>query len=289
MTQIFDRKYELNITSVDGQSRSISELRIEFEITKSILSFPNVARITIFNYAPETRVLLEQRHAHISLNAGYEGNVGLLFQGEVRNVFASRDRELSTLTVYAGDGQKDWENAAINKTFSESVSVSAAIQEVLGSFQDTPVGYALGLPDTPDKLRGQTLSGPSREIMDQFAEEYGFEWSIQNGEIVIVPLNEAIDSDEAIVISSETGMIGTPTITEIGADVTTALDARIIPNAPIEIRSASAEVAINNLYFRDVKKTDASGFYKVMEVTFRGDSHGNEWTASIKGGYLHGV
>ena len=283
MSRQYKRSYELTITSPDGTSKIITDLRINFEITKSILSFPNLCRLTIYNPNSETISLLSRKFSKISLNAGYEGNMRLLFKGEVRNVFRARQQPDSTVTVYAGDGEKDWQNSTINKTFSESVSVKSAIDEVLKTFKNTSIGVIEGLPSSSDKLRGQTLSGSSKDVLDEFAKEYGFNWSIQDGEINIVPEESVLESDDAVVISSATGMMGSPTITEIGADVTCLLNPRLLPNKAFKIESVNADTQIGNLYFREVKRTTAEGTYKIQESLFRGDSFEGDWLVSVKG------
>jgi len=224
MSRQYDRSYELTIIPKDGETRTISALRVTFEITKSILSFPNLARITIYNPNKETLASLQKRFTSILLNAGYRGNVKLIFKGQIRNVFQSKEGPDRIITIYAGDGQQDWQNAIFNKTFTESVTISAAIEEVIASFKEITVGALQGLPLEADKLRGQTLSGSSKDVLDQFAEEYGFTWSIQDGEVVIVPFDEPLQGSEAVLISAVTGMINSPIVTEIGADVTTLLN-----------------------------------------------------------------
>ena len=217
------------------------------------------------------------------MNAGYEGDVRLLFKGDVRNVFQSKTGPDRVTTIYSGDGEQSWQNATFNKTLSENLSVKSAIEEVLKTFSDINIGTLQGLPDVKDKLRGQVLSGSSKDIMDNFAEEYGFTWSIQDGEIIITPDEEPLESDEAILVKAATGMIGSPTVTEIGVDVTTLLNPRMLPNRAFKVESVNAEVAIGNLFFRDIKRTTGEGLFKIQEVTFRGDSRDGEWTSSVKG------
>lgn len=284
MARQFKRVYELTIIPSTGEARIIKDLRIDFEVTKTVLGFPNLARITLYNPNSDTLDALQDKYTRLVLNVGYQGDVRLLFKGEVRNVInAKPDNKNRTLTVYAGDGQRAWDNATFNKTFSSSVSISEAIKDVLSSFEDITIGVLNGLPQVADKLRGQTLSGSSKDILDNFAEEYGFSWSIQNGEFVITPDEAAIEGDEAVLINAATGMIGSPTITEIGADVTTLLNPRLAPNRAFKIESVLADIQLGNLYFRDIRKTDAEGFYKIQEVTFKGDSRQGQWLSTVKG------
>jgi len=283
MARQYKRVYELTVIPPGGEARIIKGLRVNFEITKSILSFPNLARITLYNPNQDTLSALEEKYTRIVLNAGYEGDIRLLFKGDVRNVFQTKIGRDRLLTIYSGDGEKSWQNATFNKTLSESLSVSSAIQEVLKTFSDINIGTLQGLPQVADKLRGQVLSGSSKDIMDNFAEEYGFSWSIQDGEVIITPDQEPLEGDEAVLVTAATGMIGSPTITEIGVDVTTLLNPRLLPNRGFIIESLNADVAIGNLFFRNIKRTSAEGLYKIQEVIFRGDSRDGDWLSSVKG------
>ena len=288
MARQYKRAYDLTIIPTDGDARVIKDLRINFEITKSILSFPNLCRLNIYNPNEDTLAALQNKFTKIVLNAGYEGDVKLLFKGEVRNVFQNRAGVDRLITVYAGDGERDWQNATFNKTFTENVTISAAIEEVLKSFEEVTVGVVNGLPQVADKLRGQTLSGSSKDLLDQFAEEYGFDWSIQDGEVIITPVESPLEGDEAVLVNAATGMIGSPTVTEIGADVTTLLNPRMLPNKALQIESVNADIQLGNLFFRDVKRTTAEGTYKIQEVTFKGDSREGDWVSSVKGRIVNG-
>lgn len=279
----YDRVYDLTILPVDTDRRVIKDLRITFEITKSILSFPNLCKLIIYNANDDTLSALQNKFTKIVLNAGYRGDVRLLFKGEVRNVYQTKIGTDRIVTIFAGDGERDWQNAAFNKTFTSSISIKDAISEVLKTFKEVTIGVVNGLPEIADKLRGQTLSGSSKDILNGFADEYGFNWNIQNGEVIITPIEEALQTDEAVVITAATGMIGSPIITEIGADVVSLLNPRLLPNRAFKIESVNADIQLGNLFFRNVKRTNAAGLYKVQEVTFKGDSREGQWTSAVKG------
>lgn len=283
MARQYKRTYELNIIPVDGEARIVKKLRVNFEITKSVLSFPNLAKIIIYNPNEDTLSVLQKRFTKIVLNAGYEGNVKLLFKGEIRNVFQEKNSTERQAIIYAGDGERDWQNSLFNKTYSQSVSIKTVIKDVMATFKDLSKGVIEGLPDVADKLRGQTLSGSSKDILDKFADEYGFNWNIQDGEISVSPVESPLRPNEAVLITPTTGMINSPTITEIGADVTTLLNTNLMPNTAFKIESAGADAQLGNLFFRQVKRTSAEGIYKVQEVIFRGDSRDGDWLSSVKG------
>lgn len=283
MARQYKRKYELTISPVNQNPKIITDLRVKFEITKTLLSYPNLCKLEIYNPNAETLSYLQRKYTNITINAGYEGNVRLLFTGDVRNVFQNRKGVDRILTVYAGDGERAWQNATFNKTFTSSVSIQSVINDVLKTFEGISSGVIEGIPNVKDKLLGQTLSGSSRDILDTFAKEYGFTWSIQNQEVIITPIENPIEGDEAVLITSATGMIGSPTITEIGADVTTLLNPRLTPNRAIKIESVNADVQLGNLFFRNIAKTSGEGVYKIQEVTFKGDSREGDWLSIVKG------
>lgn len=283
MTTQYLRAYEFTIIPETGDGIVIKDLKIIFDITKSLISIPNIAKIQLYNPSEKTQSFLQKKFTKIQLKAGYKNSTGLIFKGEIRNVFQSRLGVDRILTIYSGDGEKDWQNAMLNKTYTKNISIKTIVQDLFETFENTGLGDISGVPDVKDKLMGQTLSGSSKDILDKYADEYNFEWSIQDGIIVVSTNDDLLKRNEAVLISSTTGMIGAPTVTEIGADVTTLLNPRLLPNFGFKIESVNANFQIGNLFFRDIKKTSAEGLYKIQEVNFRGDSREGEWVSSIKG------
>lgn len=288
MARQYKRTYDLTVITPEGEGRVIRNNRINFEIIKSVISYPNLARITIYGLEEETLSFFQQRNSQLILNAGYEGSSRLLFKGEIRNVFQERIPPDKFITVYAGDGSFDWQNSIFNRTFNENVSLQSMIQELAATFKDITIRTLEGVPEISGLLEGVTLSGKSSDLLDSFAREYGFSWSIQNGEFVAVADEQPIQGDEAVLISAATGMIGSPTITETnvgvgGVEVTTQLNPMLQPNVAFIIESVSASVALGNLFFRQIPKTTAEGLYKTQEVTFRGDSKEGDWVSTVKG------
>ena len=119
--------------------------------------------------------------------------------------------------------------------------------------------------------------------MDEFANEYKFDWSIQDGESVIISKDKILNIDEAVVLTSATGMIGSPIITEIGANVIALLNPLLLPNTAFRIESILADSQVKDLNTKRAKRTTAEGLYKIQEVKFKGDSREGDWIALLKG------
>ena len=282
MSRQFDRKYSLTITG-STRAKTIEGLRVVFNITKSLHSFPNLAKIDLYNPNQDSLALLETKYSDISFNAGYVGNVRLLFKGQIRNVFQRKIGPDRVVTIFAGDGEQDWQNSIFNKTLSENIAIKQVIEEIAASFKDTLTGVLQGLDSPADKLRGQTLSGSSKDILDQLAEDYGFQWSIQDGSLITVPNDQVLEQSDAVLITGATGMIGSPTVTELGVNVTTLLNPDLLPNRAFKVESNFADVAIGGVQFREIKRTTGEGIYKAFQVVFDGDTHGPNWFSIVEG------
>lgn len=285
MSRQYKRKYELTIIPADGEARVIRDLNCNFEIIKTVRSIPNSARITIINPNIETVGALKRRYTNIIFNAGYEGNLQLIFKGQVKNSFESKNNLDRSITVFAGDGQRDWENATTNRTYAENVTIQNVVKDVLKSFKEVTIGTLEGLPNLADKIRGQTLSGKSSDILDSLAKEYGFKWGISDNEVKIEPVIKPLNPNQAVLINAAHGMIGSPSVTEIGADVTVLLNPALLPGELFKVEATSANVELGNLFFREAKKTSADGIYRIEEVVFTGDltTGSPNWRSKVKG------
>ncbi len=275
----YKRDYELLIGDLAGIR--ITGLRLKFEITKDLTGYPNLAKLEIFNLSKFTRDRIQDELENIILNAGYENNVKLLFKGQIRNVTHIKQGVDMITTIYAHDGAKDFDTAKTNITFKEGTTVKQIIESVIDTFKDTVKGSIEGLDNLGDKLQGVSLSGSSKDILDQYAQENNFEWSINNGELNIISKDKTLD--RTFLITASTGMIGSPTITEIGADVKSLLNPEYIPNGKIKIESLTQNISLGDLNFRDIKKTAGEGIYKIRKITHVGDTHGDEWSSAIVG------
>lgn len=280
MARNFKREYELKV--LGDEIVSIKNLRVSFEIERTSIGVPNKAEIVVYN--PGNRLISNiKRDNKIIFEAGYEWSKKSIFSGEIRNVFHSRQGVDKIVRIYAADGSKDYREATINKTFSENVTVKKVVDEIISGFSTVVKGQINGLDKPADKLRGQSLSGSSARILDKLAEDYGFSWSIQDGEIIVSEEQKVIDEDDIVLISARTGMLGTPTITEIGADVNSLLNNSLIPNRLFKIEAVSSELQYNGVFFRDIKRTDATGIYRTLTVVHTGDTHGDDWKTFSSG------
>jgi len=134
--------------------------------------------------------------------------------------------------------------------------------------------------------RGKVLHGMARDYLDQLAAKTNTTWTIQDGRLDFVPLTSYKPGD-AVVVNSETGMIGLPELTAGGIVVRTLINPEYRVNGRVQINNKSIQQATiatdigggpqNAL----LPRPDADGFYRIIMVENDGDTRGNEWYSTL--------
>jgi hypothetical protein len=295
MANQFGRKASL-IVSTGTQGLDLSQMRFTFQTSNSDEQTPNTMRVRIYNLKKETVQKIGTELTIVTLQAGYEtGNFGIIFQGTIKQTSTGRERNVdSFVDIWAADGDVWYNNNVINLSLIAGQTPKQVIQAIVGAASETgtpPVKFAddaTGLIDgagvgTMQALsRGKVLWGMSRDYARDWAAKYGFSWSIQNGQFVVVPIT-GYRPGEAVVLSSTTGLIGVPEATADGVRVRALLNPRIRIGCLVQI----AKSDINNITtqqqgltykgFSGAVVTTAAGAYRVMRAEFSGDTRGDAW------------
>ena len=278
----YNRGYQLSIVTTTGRALVIKDLRIKFEITKDLFGFPNLGDIQIFNLRRETVQAISEEFTFVELKIGYGGVLDTIFKGDIKNILSRRDGVNTITQIFAGDGEKATRESTISKTFVAGVPIKQVVKDVIATF-GFPIGKLDGLDTTRTNQNGFTVSAASKDVMDKLSDDFGFYWSIQDGEIVTQVRGSYDKDNEVTQINRSTGMIGSPTITELGADVRTLMNSKLNPYRAIQITTPDAEVNVGNLFFRTNIPTMGTGLFRVNKVIHAGDTRGNDWTSTITG------
>lgn len=294
MSDLFGRKATL-IVSAGSSGLDLSAMRFRFTIQQADTQSPNTLYVRIYNLAPTTVQKIQGEFTSITLQAGYEnGNFGVVFQGTIKQFMRGRERNVdSYLDIWAADGDEFYNFGLVNQTLaagSSPAQVLAAITKQ--NSEDDRLPYAtdvngmLGGIPAQALARGKVLWGMSRDYARDWANKYGFRWSIQNGQVVIVPIT-GYRPGEAVKLSSTTGMIGVPETTEDGVRVRILLNPSVRVGCLVQI----AQDDINTLTVREqgltytglsaAAQTTAAGFYRVMVNEMIGDNRGQEWYCDL--------
>lgn len=262
----------------------ITDLRIKFQITKSRTGDPNIARIDIFNLSPVNRTKIQSEFLKVTLNLGYGTveNLKLAFKGDIRNVTHVKQGVDNITSIFAGDGNKDFLESYTNVGFNNGAKAEDQVRRVIQDFTGLTPGDLKGLDTAEQNVLGITYSAPTSQVMDMLADNFGFLWSIQDERVETIPKGGS-NERTAAVITAATGLISSPEVTEIGANVLVLLNPEIKPNTLIDIKSVGQDVTIGNLFFERARRTEAEGVYVVNKVVHTGDTRSNAWTSLVTG------
>lgn len=265
---------------VPGQEgRDFTGLRVSFSIEKSSTSNPNTSKVQIYNLSPSSRSFVEQKQQVLLLEVGYappgvEPFLEGISSGDIRKVTNERNGTDWLTTFELGDGELALQEAQLNKSFEAGASLTKMIRETAQSFGKA-VNNISGITEKTFKS-GLMLTGSSKDNMDKLVATGGSEWSIQDDEVIVLGKRETT-SEEAILISERTGLIGSPVKREEGVEFTSLLIPRLRPGRRIKIESKATFFDSNIGQSRPF-----TGEYRVRKAIHTGDTLEGVWETKVE-------
>jgi archaellin len=299
-----------------GQGIDLSQLRIVFHVRGAVVSTPNSMNARIYNLAPNTVSQIMSMSpsgpadiatsgntfsstSQVILNAGYEnGPFGNIFQGSLVQVRAGRENQTDTyVDIFAQDGDAGHQFAVVNATLSAGHTPNdqyKTIGDELNNYGITtqPLSNTVVQNAAP---RGKVFFGMARSYLNDLSRTHEFTWSVDNGSVVTLPYTDYRGGGAAIELTSMSGMIGMPELTDSGVRVKSLLNpiivwgTRIYINNRVLSKDNPSGPTINLPAQYDSSWTGinylpgaaADGYYKVMLVDHVGDTRGNEWYSNM--------
>lgn len=260
---LFNRQASFMFGLPGQLGKSYNGFRIKFKIIKTSDSKPNKSNVQIYNLSKESRTLAEKKGLVFLLSAGYETTQETLFSGDVARIITELDGPDYVTTFEAGDGEKAFQTARLEKSFQEGADVKDVFSEIISSLGKTIKDIT---SIKSQKLNnGIALTGLSRTHMDELTKRYGLEWSIQDGGIQVLEKNKST-KEVAIVLNSNSGLVGVPKKKEDGSiDLVSLLQPQIKPGRTIRVESRFV-----------------NGDFVCRKVTHTGDTHGQDWYSQIE-------
>ncbi len=283
----FGRVWTLLVGAGDGTALDLSSLRIKFAVKRSDTMTPNVADIRVYNVEEATALRIRKEFTRVVLDAGYEGNHGVIFKGNIKQVIIGRESAVDTfIDIIAGDGDRAYNFSVVNQTLAAGSSQEDQINTAAGAMN--PKGVTVGhIGDLPTERlpRGKVMYGNARNYLRNTAQTTDKTWSIQDEKITFVSLKSYLPG-ERVILTSKTGMIGTPQQTNIGVNVKCLLNPLIKIASRIEINNKSIErlkidLSVPNSAANIPAPLTADGVYYVLVSEHQGDTRGVEWYTSL--------
>lgn len=264
-----------------------SQFRIKFSVKRSNSMTPNTADIRVYNVDLQTALRVRDAYKRIVLQAGYTGNFGVIFQGNIKQVIIGRESATDTfMDLVCGDGDLGYNFAIVNGTLAAGSSALDQVNASATAMSGKGVGTGhIGEMPTTQLPRGKVMYGNARNYLRDVAVSTNKTWSIQNEKITFVP-NKSYLPGERVILTSKTGMIGTPQQTNEGINAKCLLNPRIPVGGRIQIDNKSVEqfkinLGVINSPANIPAPTTVDGVYFVLVVEHSGDTRGVDWYTNL--------
>lgn len=286
--QQFGRVCTLLVSNKAGKALDLSALRIKFAVKRSGVMTPNTADILVYNLDYSTAQLIKKEFTTVVLQAGYVGNYGVIFKGNIKWAWSGRESGTDTvLNIVAGDGDSAYNFAVVNKTLAAGSSPNDRLNAALTSMYQSGVGqsYVGALPAS--KLpRGKVMYGNARDYLKDLADTHNFTWSIQDGQMVFINQGTYLPGT-AVVLTTKTGLIGQPKQTIEGIEMKCLLNPKLKIHGRVKIDNKSVQTYKLN---PNVPGSPANtpvpltndGVYYILVAEHVGDTRGTEWYTNLQ-------
>lgn len=257
--------------------RIAGNLRLAFKVERNLESKANKAEAQIFNLGEDSRGQSQLEKPSFVIEAGYRDTFAQIFQGTAVEIRNTRESTGFVTTVKAADGFKAT-RARVSVSLSPGLTAGDAMEQIIKSMK-VAGAKAIAKAKAGDFTggiktlwNGLTMSGNARDEMDKLARTYGFDWSIQNGEIQILLPTETT-GESAIVLGPLTGLLTSPI--------------RVIdekrPGAVLARAQALLHPKISPGRIVQLESEEISGQFKTEKVTHVGDTATTAWFSQFDG------
>lgn len=288
MTRQYLRSCTLIVSSISGDGLDLSELRIKFTISQADRQQPNTAQIRVWNLNPSTARQIEKQFTRVTLQAGYGDQANVIFDGTIVQLRRGRESATDTyLDISAADGDAAYNFGIVVTSLAAGykpedvyAAATAAFEKYGVTAGDLPAG-GLG---AGQGQRGKVMFGMARDYMADLADTTLTTWSIQNGKVSVVQQGGFLPG-EAVVVNSQSGMIGIPEQTVGGINVRVLLNPRLRYCGRIQINEGDINKAAVSLSAASpttyLPRLVEDGFYRIVVVNHSGDNRGNDWYSDL--------
>ena len=262
MGRLWTRKANIIFALKGEQGIKHSDVRIEFDLKKTSEVNTNSGSIKIYNLNKESRAFLQQENVVVFLEVGYEDSVDQLYTGDVIKSSSEKIQSDIVTTIEAKDGSFALENANLDKSYKAGTNLKDVARDVVQTMKEAGAIAVSSLGDLQDETlqNGMSVTGASRDILKKLTDKQGLEYSIQDNELQILKKGGST-TDEAILLTPETGLIGKPIEREKGIEFKALIQTtKMRPGRKIKIVSS-----------------ETNGVFVIRKVNYKGDTHGEDW------------
>jgi hypothetical protein len=251
----------------------IPGLRVRFEFTRTLRPEPSTAKIEIFNMAQQNRAQLKTRNVPVLLEAGYTNTIAAVFSGQARTIDHKRKGTDWITTITVGDGEVPFRFVRLSKGYGAGTGTLQVVKDLAGALGPLTPGSLQNLAAalTDQFANGHAVHGPAALELSKILHGRGLEWSIQHGQVQILPVGQP-SQQTAVLLSPSTGLIdspeyGTASPVLAGANPPHTLTFRALIQPTLQVGGLAS-----------LQSRVAKGLFRIAEIKANGDTQGGDGT-----------
>lgn len=266
--ELFGRRCRVQVDTLE-----LAGFDVRFEITKSLAAkTPNSAELRVYNLnADHRKQLQELERVYLSIEAGYESGMSLLFRGDLRDVVSGRE-EADWVTTITSDSGRRARKQRIVKSFAPGSTVgdvlgaaAKAMGVRLGNTAQRTVAAKIAGTQASKFFNGYAIAGAIDEELDRLARSCNLEWSIQDDELQFLDYGAPL-AQLAVLLTSDTGLLGSPEPGNKGiVEARCLIIPDLYPGRRVEVRAEHVR-----------------GLFRVETTKHVGSTFGDEWYVDLQ-------
>lgn len=277
----FDRQYRFAAGPAGGKGFEIgattlespTAMHINFSVEKADTETPNTSKISLWNLNPEHLAILNEKDCVVTLRAGYDTLMTLVFVGTVTYISTELDGADRETAMEVADGRVELRDSYVSLSYTGKINTKKIIEDTAMEMGVTVTfSYNAQFADLPN---GFSYIGPGRVALDKACASSGLQWQIQNG-ILQVKMKRDTMTREVYLLSPDSGLLGIPKRITFGEDGSGADDQK---GWEVEYLLNGA-IGIGD-YVRLESKT-IKGYFRVRSIEMSGDNIEGDWKCVAK-------
>jgi hypothetical protein len=256
---------------------------MSFEIEKSRLTGLNKAKAKIFNLSSDTAGKMGKHNYKLTIKAGYddENNLTSIFFGNITKSTSGKDNTNKFLEIEAFDGYKNINAKTITLSYAANTPMSTVLNDITSALTYPIGGKRPTL--TGNYAGGFAFQGPAAHALTQVLKRAGYNWSIQNEQIIIYEIGKEVNS-VSIVLNADSGLMKVESVDQSATKSVSKKGGKAIVGASYKLHSLLFPQLVPGAKVK-VKHSDLDGWVVVESVKITGDNFGGDFKveADVRG------
>ena len=267
MPELYGRRIQVDVANL-----VISAPRIALEMSRDIDPTQNKGQVDIYNLNPERETFIVDRGVAITVSAGYPETLAIVFEGQVQRVVRIRKDLARIVRITLGDAAHNtvrdtaMKYGTVNRSYPGPVAVSQIAKDMITMDMGLIAGPSVdNLIPAGAMFTNFYWTLGAREGLTHLLGTVGRTWFEDDGVIRINGPTLMQSDARPVTVTPETGLIGTPAVTDEGWRIQTFLNPIFKLGGPIALTSETV-----------------NGDYKIVAINHTADNWQGRFTTSLE-------